>query len=58
MNSYDINPILADYKYYKKTNFVFLDAFYPEEETENSYYIDPDSFVLLSYSFFYILFDY
>ena len=47
MYSYDINPILADYKYYKKTNFVFLDAFYPEEETENSYYIDPDSFVLL-----------
>jgi len=45
--SYDINSNLEGYKYYKKSNRYFLDIFRPIEEDENSYYIDPDSFVLL-----------
>ena len=45
--TYEFNPILAEYKYYKKSNRYFLDIFRPIEEDENSYYIDPDSFVLL-----------
>ena len=45
--TYEFNPILAEYKYYKKSNRYFLDIFRPIEEDENSYNIDPDSFVLL-----------
>ena len=45
--SYDINSNLEGYKYFKKSNRYFLDLFRPIEEDENSYYIDPDSFVLL-----------